>query len=181
MTQRWAEDVLHYWFDHLGERYWFRPNEDVDAEISDRFQSLWNSMRHEPAIFFLTDPREALGGIILFDQFPRNMFRDEADSFSTDPLALSIAKAAIEAGFDVSLTPEQRTFVYMPFMHSEQMADQDRSVELFDMLGQKEQLNYAIMHRNMIHRFGRFPQRNEILGRESTQQEAEALVLGRGW
>lgn len=181
MASNWAEDILHYWFDHLGPNYWFNANDDIDEEIRSRFEQLWNSMRGEAALFFVTDPREALAAVILFDQFPRNMYRDEADAFSTDLLALGIAKGAIEAGFDASLPHEQRGFLYMPFMHSERMAEQDRSVELFDGLGDKQQLDYAILHRDMIARFGRFPHRNEILGRESTKAEAEALSLGRGW
>ncbi len=181
MTSGWADDIIGYWFDHLGPKHWFTPNDDVDEEIRERFEPLWNSLRHEAAIFFLTEPREALAATILFDQFPRNIFRDEADSLATDPLALGIAKGALEAGYDAALQPDKRAFLYMPFMHSERLADQDRSVELFDALGNKNMLDYAILHRGVIARFGRFPHRNEILGRESTPAEAEALTLGPGW
>jgi uncharacterized protein (DUF924 family) len=177
----WVNDVLDYWFNHLEPRHWFAPNPDIDDEIRDRFEPLWYSQKSEAAMFFLTDPRVALSAIILFDQFPRNMFRDSPDSFATDRLALSIAEGMIEAGFDNALPSDQRAFAYMPYMHSERMLDQDRSVELFDMLGQKEQVEFAILHRDVIRRFGRFPHRNAVYGRESTPDELEFLQIGRGW
>ena len=177
----WTADVLDYWFRHLEPRHWFAPNPDIDEEIRDRFEPLWFSQKGEQAMFFLTDPRVALAAIILFDQFPRNMFRDSPDSFATDRLALSIAEGMIEAAFDLALPQEQRAFAYMPYMHSERMVDQDRSVELFDMLGQKEQIEFAILHRDVIRRFGRFPHRNAVYGRESTAEELEFLQIGRGW
>ena len=177
----WVSDVLDYWFDHLEPRHWFMPNPDVDEEIRERFMPLWRSLRHEQAMFFLTDPRVGLAAVILFDQFPRNMFRDDPDAFATDRLALSIAEGMIEAGFDGALPPERRVFAYMPYMHSERMVDQDRSVELFDMLGRKEQVEFAILHRDVIRRFGRFPHRNAVYGRESTPDEVEFLATGRGF
>lgn len=177
----WVADVLDYWFGHLEPRHWFAPNPDIDEEIRGRFKPLWHSQRGEQAMFFLTDPRVALAAIILFDQFPRNMFRDSADSFATDRLALSISEGMIEAAFDQALPPEQRVFAYMPYMHSERMVDQDRSVELFDMLGRKEQIEFAILHRDVIRRFGRFPHRNAVYGRPSTAEEVEFLKIGRGW
>ncbi len=177
----WTADVLDYWFGHLEPRHWFAPNPDVDDEIRDRFEPLWYSQKSEQAMFFLTDPRAALAAVILFDQFPRNMFRDSPDSFATDRLALSISEGMIEAGFDNALSSEQRAFAYMPYMHSERMVDQDRSVELFDMLGRKGQVEFAILHRDVIRRFGRFPHRNAVYGRESTAEELEFLQIGRGW
>ncbi len=177
----WVRDILDYWFDHLGPSYWFAPNPDIDEEIRQRFEPLWHHQRGEQAMFFLVDPRVALAAIILFDQFPRNMFRNEPDSFATDRLALSIAEGMIEAGFDVALPVEERAFVYLPYMHSERMADQDRSVELFDNLGNKANLEFAILHRDVIRRFGRFPHRNAVYGRESTADEVEFLASGRGF
>ncbi len=181
MSSAWAKDIIHYWFDHLGPRHWFDANQDVDSEIAERFEPLWASLRHESHLFFLSDPLESLGAILLFDQFPRNMFRGQIDGFVTDRLALKIADGAIEAGFDAAHPPEKRGFIYIPFMHSERMDDQDRSVILFDTLGRREQLDFAIMHRDVIKRFGRFPHRNEILGRETSKDEVEFLSMGRGW
>ena len=177
----WSEDILHYWFEVLGSKRWFNSNPDIDAEISERFAPLWAGLRHEPAMFFVSGPKEALAAIILFDQFPRNIYRHEPNAFATDALALNIAKLALEAGFDNSLTVQQKHFLYMPYMHSESLEDQDMSVELFDRLGKTEALQFAIMHRNMILRFGRFPHRNEILGRETHPDEIEAIAEGEDW
>lgn len=177
----WAEDVLHFWFDHVGPDHWYGSGPEVDAEIRERFEPLWQSMRSEKAIFFVGSPDEALAAIILFDQFPRNIFRHEADAFSTDPLALEISKLAIEAGFHIELGQHQRHFLYMPFMHSENLADQDMSVELFDALGDPKPLQFAIMHRDLIKRFGRFSHRNEVLGRETLPDELDAVQEGRDW
>jgi uncharacterized protein (DUF924 family) len=177
----WSADILYYWFEVLGPERWFNSSPEIDAEISERFAPLWISLRHEPAVFFVSDPQEALAAILLFDQFPRNIYRHEAGAFATDALALNIAKLALEAGFDHSLTADQQHFLYMPFMHSESLEDQDISVELFDRLGKTDALQFAIMHRDIIRRFGRFPHRNEILGRETHPDEIEAIAEGENW
>lgn len=177
----WAADILHYWFDIIGLHNWFHSGPDLDHEIKARFAPLWESQAREAAIFFVTSPSEALAATILFDQFPRNMFRHEANAFATDGLALEISKLAIEAGFDNQIPTDRRQFLYMPFMHSECLTDQDMSVELFDRLGQADQFRYAIMHRDLIRRFGRFPHRNEILGRQSLPEEIEAIAEGSNW
>jgi uncharacterized protein (DUF924 family) len=109
--------------------------------------------------------------VILFDQFPRNMFRGHADAYATDTLALAIAKRAIDKDFDKELAPDERKFLYMPFQHSEDLADQNRAVLLFTELGDEHQLGYAKHHREIIERFGRFPHRNAILGRASRSEE----------
>ena len=177
----WADDILHYWFDIIGPDHWFAPTHEIDEEISARFAPLWQSLHDEQAVFFVASAREALAAIILFDQFPRNMFRHEAQAFATDALSLNIAKLALEAGFDNEMTKQQRHFLYMPYMHSESLEDQDMSVELFDRLGDHQSLQFAIIHRNMIARFGRFPHRNEILGRETLPEEIEAIAEGENW
>lgn len=177
----WADDVLHYWFDHLGPGHWYGSTPDIDAEIRDRFEPLWASLRREQAIFFVSSSREALAAVILFDQFPRNIFRHEADAFATDRLALEIAKLSLESGFDNELESAEKQFLYMPFMHSENLADQNMSVELFDRPGTENSLRFAIMHRDLIVRFGRFPHRNEILGRETLPNEVEAIAEGSNW
>jgi len=112
--------------------------------------------------------------VILFDQFPRNMFRGHADQFSTDHLARAIAEAAVDAGLDDELEPRERQFLYMPFQHSEDLEDQNRSVLLFTRLGEAEQLGYAKKHRDVIARFGRFPHRNAMLGRAPRPDEIAA-------
>lgn len=177
----WVDDILQFWFDNVGPDRWFGSGADIDDEICERFEPLWHSLRGEKAIFFVTSPEAALAAIILFDQFSRNIFRHQADAFATDPLALEIAKLAIEAGFHIQLDTRQKQFLYMPFMHSESLEDQDMSVELFDMLGEQKPLQFAIMHRDLIKRFGRFPHRNEILGRETLPEELDAVAEGKDW
>ena len=173
MTPEQVQDVLHFWFSHGGDDWW-TPNADFDREIRDRFLGLWEAEREAVPETFLADPDTAVAAVILFDQFPRNMFRGHADQFSTDPLALAIAKGAVEHGFDDGMTSEKRGFLYMPFEHSESLDDQRRSLLLFTALGNAEQLKYARLHYAIIERFGRFPHRNAILGRKPTALEAAA-------
>ena len=120
---------------------------------------------------FLADARTALAGVILFDQFPRNMFRGDAEQYSTDLLAQSIARGAVDRRLDDELDRNGRIFLYMPFMHSEGMDDQRRSVLLFTALGEAEQLKYAKHHHDIVERYGRFPHRNAMLGRASRPDE----------
>ena len=160
----WRADVLRYWL-ALKPEQWWRADPALDADIRERFADLWEDKRQLPAEAFLDDPLTALAAVILFDQFPRNMFRDHADQFSTDHLALAIARAAIDKGFDDQLEPRERGFLYMPFQHSENLADQNRSLLLFTALGDTDQLDYAQKHHDVIARFGRFPHRNKMLGR----------------
>jgi uncharacterized protein (DUF924 family) len=127
-----------------------------------------------PIESFLSDPFTALAAVILFDQFPRNMFRGHADQFSTDHLALAIAKAASDRDLDKALKPEERGFLYMPFQHSENLADQNRAMLLFTELGDERQLPFVKKHRDIIARFGRFPHRNAMLGRAPRADELAA-------
>jgi uncharacterized protein (DUF924 family) len=170
--ESWSDEILAFWFG-LEPEQWWRDNE-LDADITDRFQELWEEKRTQPATAFLGSPREAVAAVILFDQFPRNMFRDHADQFATDHLALSIAKAAIEREYDEALNSSERPFLYMPFQHSEDLDDQQRSVALFTALGEPEQLRYAKLHHDVIERFGRFPHRNAVLGRAPRPDEIAA-------
>jgi uncharacterized protein (DUF924 family) len=169
----WTQEVLSFWFGLAHAQYW-KADPEIDSEIFERFHKLWEEQRQCPAETFLDSPEEALAAVILFDQFPRNMFRGAADSLSTDHLALDIAKAVIERGYDDALTQQQRGFLYMPFQHSEDLDDQLRSVGLFTALGDPDQLRYARLHHDVIQRFGRFPHRNEILGRKPRADEIAA-------
>ena len=171
----WAQDILDFWFDHVGPDHWFASRPQLDREVRDRFCPLWEEMRSEAPLFFLDDAQQALAAVILFDQFPRNMFREEADAFASDAQALSIARQAIAMGYDDQLEGPRKSFLYMPFMHSEVMADQDRSVELFRKAGLTNNLAFAEGHRDLIRQFGRFPHRNPVLGRESSAAELQAI------
>ena len=168
----WAEEVLSYWFSLRPEQWWF--DKGLDAEIEERFRPLWEEQQQRPINSFLGSPREALAAVILFDQFPRNMMRGHADQFATDHMGLAVAKAAIGRGWDEGMTQAERGFLYMPFQHSEDLADQQRSLVLFTALGDEKQLDYAKKHHDVIERFGRFPHRNAILGRTPRPAETDA-------
>ena len=173
MSNDWRADVLKFWFGLTYDEWW-KGGSEIDHRIKQRFLKLWAEKRQLPVESFLDDPLTALAGVILFDQFPRNMFRGHAEQFATDHLALAIAKDALEKGFDENLQQQERGFLYMPFQHSENVADQNRSVLLFTELGEAEQLGYAKKHRDVIERFGRFPHRNAILGRAPRPEEVAA-------
>ena len=169
----WRSDVLKFWFG-LRPAQWFKTDEALDHRIRQSFLKLWTEKRQLPVDAFLTDPLTVLAGVILFDQFPRNMFRGHADQFATDTLALAIAKGAVDSKLDEQLAPEERKFLYMPFTHSENLDDQNRSVLLFSEIDDDEQIGYATKHRDIIARFGRFPHRNAILGRTPRPEELAA-------
>jgi uncharacterized protein (DUF924 family) len=173
MADDWRSDVLKYWFGLSKEKWWGGPPE-LDDDIRERFLKVWKEKRELPPASFLADPLTALAAVILFDQFPRNMFRGHAEQFATDSLALAIANGAVDCGFDDQLDPQERSFLYMPFQHSEVLDDQNRGLLLFTKLGDEEQLGYSKKHRDIIACFGRFPHRNAMLGRAPRADEIAA-------
>lgn len=173
MGEPWASDVLDFWF-ALAPEQWWKADPELDGQVRERFRDLWEEQRGRVAADFLGTPETALAAVILFDQFPRNMFRGHADSYATDHLALAVAREAIARGYDERLTPPERGFLYMPFQHSEDMGDQQRSLALFTALGDDFQLGFAKRHHDVIERFGRFPHRNAILGRTPRPDEVAA-------
>jgi uncharacterized protein (DUF924 family) len=168
-----AQAILDFWFSR-GWDDWWQADADFDPAIRDRFLTPWDEERENLPEHFLGDPDTALAAVLLFDQFPRNMFRGHADQFATDPLALAIARGAVERGYDDGMTSERRGFLYMPFQHSEDLADQRHSLLLFTALGHAEHLKYARKHYAVIEKFGRFPHRNAMLGRKPTALETAA-------
>jgi uncharacterized protein (DUF924 family) len=173
LTPDQVRDILDFWFSRSWDDWW-QVDPAFDQEVRDRFLKLWEEERENLPEHFLGDPDTALAAVILFDQFPRNMFRGHADQFSTDPLALAIAKGAVERGDDDGMTSDRRGFLYMPFEHSEDLDDQRRSLLLFTALGSAEHLKYARKHYEIIEKYGRFPHRNAMLGRKPTALEAAA-------
>ena len=169
----WRGEVLAFWFG-LRPEQWFKVDPTFDEEVRERFLNLYELKRRLPAETFLADPLTALAATILFDQFPRNMFRGHADQFQTDHLALAIAKGAVKLEFDDAVAQKERPFFYLPFEHSEDLADQNRSVQLFTALGDDYNLGFAKKHRDIIERFGRFPHRNAMLGRAPRPEETAA-------
>ena len=167
-----AEDVLDFWFG-LPRAAWFGKDPALDAEIRGRFLAAYEAAAAGPADN-LQDARGALARVVLLDQFPRNMFRASARAFAADPLARAAARRIVDARWDRGMTADERMFAYLPFEHSESLADQHLSCELMRPLGD-EVYRYAVRHREIIERFGRFPHRNAALGRESTPEEREFL------
>ncbi len=168
----WQDDVLGFWFG-LDPKLWWRGGDEVD-EASRRFEDLYAAQRQFPPESFLVDARTALAAVILFDQLPRNMYRGHADQFMTDALALAVARGAIDRGYDEAMTKDEKTFLYMPFQHSEDLADQTRAMLLFTAVGDDWLLGFAKKHRDIIARFGRFPHRNAMLGRAPRPDEVAA-------
>jgi uncharacterized protein (DUF924 family) len=181
-----ADEVLAFWF---GREYepgygefreaWFRKDPEFDQQVQKRFGPLYERAAAGELDGWREEARSCLALVICLDQFPRNMFRGDGRTHATDDKALETARYALERALDRELPPFQRVFVYMPFMHSESVEDQRRSVELFGRLAEKpgapDLTSYAVGHMEIVERFGRFPHRNAILGRETTPEEAEFL------
>jgi len=177
MADHRADEVLHFWFGEGAERgkahkRWFEKNATFDAEVRSRFLPLYEELAGRND--WLSSSNYCLARIVVLDQFPRNMFRGTARAFATDPLALAAAKHAVAKGYDRDLLPVEKQFVYLPFEHSESLADQERACELMKPLGD-DLYDWALRHQRIVERFGRFPHRNEILGRASTAEEIEFL------
>lgn len=169
--------VLALWR-KAGAKRWFNKDDDFDAQIRERFLATYEAaVRGELASWEAT-PEGALALVIVLDQFPRNMFRNDARTYAADAMARVIADRAIARGFDALFPVAERSFFYLPFEHSEDLADQERSVALFKEMGDAELLKWADLHAEIIRRFGRFPHRNAVLARESTPEETAFLAGG---
>lgn len=178
-----AEAVLSFWFSAPMREHWFRSKPELDRQIRDRFENLWQRAARGELQAWEQHPAGALALVIVLDQLPLNMYRDQARSFATEASAREVAARALEKGFDRHLNGEQQAFLFMPFMHSEQIDDQDRAVALYQAAGLEHNLKWARHHRELIRRFGRFPHRNAILGRadtaaEQTYLQSEEAFLG---
>lgn len=171
------EEIISFWKE-AGEDRWFKSDPAFDTEIRTRFLGTYEAAAAGQLKRWDQSPEGALALTLLLDQFPRNIFRGTPRAFASDRLALDIAKRAIDAGHDRKVAEELHTFFYMPFMHSEELAEQERSVALMAKEGKQENIKYAEIHRDAIKRFGRFPHRNAILGRISTPEEIAYLEGG---
>ncbi len=167
--------VLAFWFDELRPEQWFKKDPEVDATVGARFGPLYERLAAGLPPRWRATPEGCLAAVIVLDQFPRNLFRDDPRAYATDAAALATAEHAIEDGFDSALNPARKQFLYTPFEHSEDPAVQARSVELFAPIDEPEALDYARRHKAIIDRFGRFPHRNAVLGRPSTAEERAFL------
>jgi uncharacterized protein (DUF924 family) len=171
-------EVLDFWFKESPRDWWFRTNPEFDAEIRARFEETWRAARVGQLKTWTASRDGTLALILLLDQFPRNMFRGKPESFATDPLAREAAAHALARGYDLDATADERHFLYLPFMHSEHLNDQEICVRLIrERLGEDHSsYPYAVRHRDAIARFGRFPARNLALGRASTKDEETFLT-----
>lgn len=167
----WVADVLRFWFEELRPEAWFRRDDAVDAEIRGRFSALVDTAHALPLNALAATARTARAAVITLDQFPRNIHRGSPRAFAYDEKAREIADVALARRHDADLDSYGRLFLYLPFEHSEDAADQVRAVQLIGALGDAELTKYAEAHKRIIDRFGRFPHRNAALGRETTPEE----------
>ena len=172
-------DVLAFWR-AAGPKKWFAKDDAFDAEIRERFLPTYEAAARGALGHWETSPESAFALILVLDQFPRNMFRAAARTFAADPLARAVADRAIARGYDKQFALSERTFFYLPFEHSEELADQERCVELNRQHGDADSLKWAELHADIIRRFGRFPHRNKVLGR-TTSPEEQAFLDGGGF
>ncbi|WP_017315225.1 DUF924 family protein [Mastigocladopsis repens] len=181
-----AKEILEFWFGSPNEPdygkpkpFWFSKKPEFDEELQIRFLTDYQKAAAGYLDDWINSSNSCLALILLLDQFPRNMFRDTPQAFATDWEALSAAQHAIALGYDQKLLPVQRWFIYLPFEHSENLEHQRQAVRLFQQLSNDPEstscIDYAMRHMQVIQRFGRFPHRNEILGRVSTSEEKEFL------
>jgi uncharacterized protein (DUF924 family) len=171
----WVVEVLNFWFVEVSRQQWFAGGSALDEQVRARFLPVHRMVAAQPDDAFLTDAKTALAAAIVLDQFSRNMFRGTPRAFASDAKAVAIAETAIAMGLAETLNDDERLFLYLPFEHQENGAAQARSLELISTLGDPELTKYALAHKNIIDRFGRFPHRNAILGRTSTADELEFL------
>ena len=180
MSRAIATELVDFWRD-AGMAKWFRGGDAFDAECRARWLDAHFAAARREFDDWMDEAEGALALVLLLDQIPRNVFRDSGHAFATDPLALHYANRAIDAGHDAKIDAGMRFFFYLPFEHSEAIADQDRAVELFTSLGNANLLGYANAHRDVIARFERFPHRNAALGRGNTTEEQAWLAAGGGF
>lgn len=165
------EQVLKFWFEELTPQQWFGKSDELDALIKVRFTQLLNSASQCELFEWRQSAEGRLAEIIVLDQFSRNIYRDQAKAFAQDPLALALAQEAVSVGADKLLSDQQKAFLYMPYMHSESKAVHEQAVKLFSQPGLEGNLDFEMKHKVIIDEFGRYPHRNEVLGRNSTPEE----------
>jgi uncharacterized protein (DUF924 family) len=170
-----AENVINFWFTESTPREWFEKNLEYDEKIRSRFLESYADVVVGKTAHWRTTPPGRLAEILILDQFARNMFRDQPQAFAHDDLALTLAKKAVRVGDDKKLPELQRQFIYMPYMHSESPRVHEEALLLFEALGDKRALKYELMHKKIIDTFGRYPHRNDLLGRISTPEESVYL------
>ncbi|MGE0044205.1 MAG: DUF924 family protein [Hyphomonadaceae bacterium] len=170
-------ETVQFWRD-AGPKQWFAKDEAFDAAIRTRFEAAHHAAARGEFAAWEESAEGAFALLLLLDQFPRNLFRGSAHAFATDPIARNVASRAIARRFDQSFSGDERIFFYLPFEHSEDARDQARAIALMSSIGNAEYVKFAQVHADIIARFGRFPHRNDALGRESTPEERDFLAHG---
>lgn len=177
-----AEDILTFWFettdlsaDHEKRQVWFRSTPEFDGHLIENYTAIHERAAAGDLDHLMENAEDCLTLIIALDQFPRNIFRGTARAFASDPKARDVARHALERGYDQIFSRWPKTFAYLPFEHSEELADQERALELYLSLDNEESVKSAIAHHGAIKRFGRFPHRNAVVGRQNTPEEEEYL------
>ena len=176
-----AHEILDFWFAEEMRTKWFASTPQLDATIRNQYERVWEAAMRGELEDWLGSPPGCLALTIILDQFPLNMFRGTPKSFASESKSRDVARHAIELGYDKQIDTAHLAFLYMPFMHSENLADQDLSVQLFEAAGLEKNLRFAQHHREIVRRFGRFPHRNAILGRVSTAEELDYLNSKEGF
>ena len=171
-----AQAIVDFWYSERVRPLWFNSTAEFDEELRQHYGQLYRDASQGLLQVWEQTATGSLALAIILDQFPLNMFRGQPESFATEAEAVRIARQAVAQGFDNQIEPEYRVFLYMPFMHSENLVDQDLVVQLFDEAGLANNAGFARHHREIVRRFGRFPHRNAILGRKSTPQELDYLA-----
>jgi uncharacterized protein (DUF924 family) len=169
------ERVLEFWFEEIDSKLWFKKDEEFDHQVRELFFETYQNTLYGKNSDWREDAQGRLAEIIVLDQFPRNMFRDSPKSFGGDALALQLAEEAVRAGDDQKIQIGKRAFIYMPYMHSEDLKVHEIAIQLFSQAGLENNLKFEYAHKKIIDRFGRFPHRNKILARTSTAEEIEFL------
>lgn len=175
------KDVLKFWFEEAGKTAWFKQSDAFDAICKQRFGAALQSARQGEFWQWRDTPAGRCAEIIVLDQFSRNLFRGRAEAFAQDAMSLTLAQVAVANEDDQRMSGDERYFSYMPYMHSESLKVHDEAMRLFESLERPEVLRYEIAHRDLIERFGRYPSRNECLGRVSTDEELEYLATNKGF
>jgi len=170
-----CQNIINFWFNEQTKLLWFNSTNDFDALLKEKYLTIYFDAKNLKLGDWQTEPFGALALVIILDQFPLNMFRGQPQSFETEALSRDIAIQAVNQGFDAELTTEQKAFLYMPYMHSENLADQEQSLILFNQDSLENNYRFAQHHYKIVKRFGRFPHRNKILDRENTKAEIEYL------
>lgn len=174
-----AKEIINFWYSDRIKNQWFASTPELDKEILEKYEKIWEKASLGELDEWSNDPEGCLALVIILDQFPLNMFRDQAKSFRSERKAVEVALKASKNKFGQKIDKEKLAFLFMPLMHSEDLAEQDMAVKLFREYNLDDNIGYAEHHREIVRKFGRFPHRNKILGRDSTEEEIAYLASGK--